>query len=356
MRVLMISLDRRILKEGDVATRHQKYADLAGVLDIIVFAKEQSHRQWSKNLNVYTTGSNWFSHYAAGEALAEKLINQNRYDLLVAQDFASPVAQKIKKKFRIPFIVSIHGMFFDSQWLGLNLLKWYAFLRIKKAIRIAGGFRVVNQKIQEQLRQWGLRQPILVEPTPVDIQRFFADEKKSNSAPVILFVGRLTAEKNAQMLIEVFKDLKMQAILKIVGTGALEQKLKSMASGSERIHFLGHKPHEELAGIYREADIFVLPSNTESFGWVLLEAAAAKCAIVATRTPGASTILEDGKTGILIDIGRAEALKSALENLMQNPDLRIRLGKNAQEMARRHDSQIAVARIVNFWKEVSKIT
>ena len=356
MRVLMISLDRRLLQPSDVVARHQKYADLAGALDKIVFSKEKTWREGSKNLRVFGTGSTKLFHFRRAFELASNLFSQNKYDLIIAQDFAAPVGQRLKRKFNIPFLVSFHSIFFERKWLGGSPLKWYMLYRIKKAASSADAFRVVNAKIQNKLRAWGFEKSILVEPTPIDIKHFFVEKKMSNPVPVILFVGRLTAEKNTQMLIEAFKELTTPAILKIVGAGVLEQKLKSLAGSSRHIHFLGPKSHEELPGIYRAADIFVLPSNTESFGWVLLEAAASRCAIIATKTPGASAIIKNGETGILIDIGNKRDLKISLVNLIKNPDLRESFGQKAQEAARPHDSQIAAARIVNFWKEVSKTT
>ncbi len=350
----MISLDRRLFTAGEVTERHKKYADCAGALDVIVFAPNQSALEWTSNFRVYSTGSTKFFHYQKAYQLAARLFVQNKYELVVTQEFASPVGARLKAKFGTPLLVSIHSMFFTSKWLGLDPLKWFLYICIKKAIKIADAFRVVNSNIAERLDKWGIGKPVLVAPTPVAIKDFFTPDKKTNPIPVILFVGRLSTEKNVAMLIEAVKELKVAAVLKIAGQGPQEGKLKNLARDAKQIEFLGFKTHEELPPIYREADIFVLPSNTESFGWALLEAAAARCAIVATRTPGAINIIRNGENGLLVYIGGKAELRKTLERLIASPDLRSRLGGKAQEEARLYDSEKAIPRIVNFWKDIAK--
>ncbi len=169
---------------------------------------------------------------------------------------------------------------------------------------------------------------------------------------MILYVGRLSPEKNIGMLIGTVKSLKFDLELEIVGEGPEEARLKRMAEGDQRIKFLGPKSHEELISIYQNADIFVLPSNTESFGKVLIEAGAAGCALVATKTPGAREIIEHEKSGILIEVGDEQGLRAALEKLIMDKELRSRLQKGAQEMAKGYDAEEAIVKTVEFWKEI----
>ena len=364
MRVLMISLDRGLFGRGysgDVIERHKKYANLAGSLDIIVFASDKFQDQRiQENLRIFSTKSKKSSHFRSAFALAEELFKENPYDLLVTQEFASPVGKKIKQEFGLPWIVNVHGMFFSMSWLKISLPKWYLFYRIKSAMKLADGFRVNNEQIKNQLLTWGIRKPALVQPTPIDIQKFFAQggsasgRKSQNLKPTILYVGRLAREKNVSLLIEAVKDLKHDFLLEIVGTGSEEKRLKKMADNDRRIILVGPKNAEELPDIFKAADIFVLPSNTESFGQVLLQASAAGGAIVSTKTTGAANLVTLGENGILVGIGDRDSMTRALELLLSDESLRARLGNTARERVKNLDSDSGIEKTINFWLEITK--
>lgn len=358
MRVLMLSLDRGLLgagSSGDTLARHKKYADLCGELDIIVFSpKAPAEQRIAPNLRVIPSGSRKLLHWRRAAKLAVYLHHERPYDLLVTQDFAAPAGERIKKNLRLPWIVSIHGMFFSTEWLKFNPLQWYLFYRVKKALRLADGFRVNNKTIKNKLRSWGIAKPVLVQPTAIDVRPFLSREKPVNPVPHLLFVGRLSREKNISLLIRAASDLKQQFELQIVGGGPDGHRLAKLAGGDQRIKFLGSKTMAELPAIYREADIFVLPSDTETFGQVLLQAAAAGCAIVATKTAGASSVLQDGQTGLLVDVRDQAGLTKALGRLFADAALCKQLGKNARQMAEQYNADAAVERLINFWKEVAR--
>ena len=361
MRVLMLSLDRGLLglaASGDVLTRHQRYADAAGVLDVIVFSPAAEDRVYAPNFRVFSTNSSRIFHFRAAAALGEKLWREKPYDLLVTQEFASPAGVALKKMFHVPWIINVHGMFFDKTWLGANPVKWYLTYRIKKALNHADGFRVNNEQIKKQLLRWGVEKPILVQPTPIDINKFKIQNAKvkmtnQNVKLQILYVGRLSPEKNVALLIRAFRKIENEAELWIVGAGPEENKLRALAAEDQRIKFFGAKTSDELAAIYREADILVLPSNTESFGKVLIEAGAAGCVLVSTRTPGPMGIIEDGKSGLFVDVGDEPGLTAALEKLLGDGGLRTQLAKGAMAMAENYDYEQGVSNTINFWNEIA---
>ena len=354
MRVLMLSLDRGLLGQsdsGDVVSRHQKYAALCGRLDVIVFSPRSGAPRWiGENLRIIPTGSSKPQHWRKAVEIAAKLGKEHPYELLITQDFAAPAGEKIKQAFKIPWIVSIHGMFFTREWLKWNPARWYVFWRIKKAISTADAFRVNNEVTKKRLQAWGFAKPVLVQPTAIDISAFFCDSKPANRVPKILFVGRLSAEKNVGLLIRAAGSISSPFLLEIVGGGAQEKVLQDLAKNDQRVKFLGTKGINELPGLYREADIFVLPSDTETFGQVLLQAAAAGCAIVATRTAGAENILVSGQTGILVNVGDEKALCEGLGKLLTDAKLRRELGGNAQRVAKKYDGDEAVRNLVDFWR------
>jgi len=356
----MISLDRGLLGaggSGDVLERHKKYADRAGHLDIIVFAgPKYSESQAAPNLRIFPTRSSKLSHFQKAVKIALNLNRDQPYNLLVTQEFTAPAGLKIKKILNLPWIINIHSMFFTRQWLGFNPIAWYLLFLIRKAVRHADGFRVNNNDIRNKLLQWKIQKPILVQPTPIDITRFKIKDlrfKNNNSRVKVLYVGRLSAEKNAGLLIRAFKNLKGDYELQIVGKGQGENELKRFAADDLRIYFLGQRSSDELPEIFRSADIFVLSSNTESFGQVLLQAAAAGCAIIATATPGAKTILDNPESGILVPIGDQKALERALTNFLTKRFEREYWSQKAREMADKYDAAAGLDRTLMFWQEVA---
>ncbi|PIR97607.1 MAG: hypothetical protein COT91_00445 [Candidatus Doudnabacteria bacterium CG10_big_fil_rev_8_21_14_0_10_41_10] len=355
MKVLMISLDRGMFGggfSGDVVERHQKYADLAGSLDVLVFASEKfQNRQWKKNFRVFSTRSSRTTHYKKAFEVFKNLQTQNFYDLIVTQDFAAPVGKKIKQKYGLPWIVTIHGMFFSGRWIGFNPIKWLLLREIKKSLYLADGFKANNQTTKEKLFTWGIKNPVLIQPTPANIEGFKTEEKPHNEILKILFVGRLSREKNLAMLIRVARKIQLPFDLTIVGEGDERKKLENLSKGAKNIKFVGGKRLPELAEYFKQADIFVLPSDTESYGVVLLQAAAAGCAIIATKTAGAMNLIKNDR-GILIDVGDEIKLEDSLERLITDKNLRNNLAVNARQMIKNYDSEEGVEKVVEFWKKI----
>ena len=357
----MISLDRGLLGRagsGDVVERHRRYANLAGALDIIVFASAKyTEYHLAQNLRIFPTRSSKFSHYSKAVDLALALNKEQAYDLLVTQDFTAPAGLRIKKYLNLPWIVNIHSMFFSRRWLGFNLVSWYLLWLVKRAIKAADGFRVNNNEIRSQLASWGITEPILVQPTPIDIERFKNQgsriKNKGERGIDVLFVGRLSPEKNVGLLIRAFKKINGGFRLIVVGQGAEATPLKRLAASDVRIEFLGQKNLEELPEIFGGADIFVLPSNTESFGQVLLQAAASGLAILSTDTPGAREILGEGESGILVPVGSEKDLERELKNLLTKTYEREYWAKKAQDMSERYDAAAGLERTMMFWREIA---
>jgi len=122
--------------------------------------------------------------------------------------------------------------------------------------------------------------------------------------PIHLYVGRLAVEKNLRS----FLDLELPGSIVLVGDGPQEKELKRRYP---KVHFLGRRIGEDLAGIYDAADVFVFPSRTDTFGLVLLEALAAGVPVAAFPVPGPQDVIGDSGAGVLSDDLRA-AIKAAL--------------------------------------------
>jgi len=116
---------------------------------------------------------------------------------------------------------------------------------------------------------------------------------------LLLYVGRLSAEKDVGRLKELFSAIPGMR-LSIVGDGPLRHDLERFFKGTATV-FTGYLQGEDLAAAYASADLFVLPSKTETLGLVLLEAMASGCPVVACRAGGVPDAIRDGETGFLFE-------------------------------------------------------
>jgi len=151
--------------------------------------------------------------------------------------------------------------------------------------------------------------------------------------PLLLYVGRLSAEKDVPRLRAVLRALP-EARLAIVGDGpqrgSLERHFKKTAT-----FFAGYLQGEELAAAYASADLFVLPSETETLGLVLLEAMASGCPVVACRAGGVPDAVQDGVTGFLFERADTDSfvrtVKRALSCSRNLDVIRVRARQDVEE-------------------------
>jgi glycosyltransferase involved in cell wall biosynthesis len=176
-------------------------------------------------------------------------------------------------------------------------------------------------------------------PYGVDLERFDPGrasrewrERLSQGHPerlVLLYVGRLAKEKTVERLEEAVR-CRPDVTLAIVGDGPLRAQLERRFAGTDTT-FLGFLGGDELAYAYASADVFVLPSETETLGMVTLEAHAAGLPVVAADSPAARELVRDGVDGLRYDPRVPGALAGAVGRLAADPSLRQAMGREAVE-------------------------
>jgi glycosyltransferase involved in cell wall biosynthesis len=139
--------------------------------------------------------------------------------------------------------------------------------------------------------------------------------------PEILFAGRLAAEKGILELVEATQGRR----LVVAGDGPLRDRVPQA---------LGWLPPQELAMLYARAAVVACPSHREGFGLACAEAMSHGRAVVASDVGGLRDLVIDGETGLLVPPRDIPALRSALERLLADRELRRRLGANARERVR----------------------
>ncbi len=168
----------------------------------------------------------------------------------------------------------------------------------------------------------------------------------------ILAVGRLSdARKNVRLLLQAYaqflRECKSVPDLYLVGDLPTAAALQYVSQLGIRAHvqFLGPKHGAELAEVYRQARCFVLSSDEEGLGIVILEAMASGLPVVSTDCGGPATAIVAGETGVLTPVGDADALAQAMQSLWEQPALRRQMGQAGRQRAVERFSIEATGRI-----------
>jgi glycosyltransferase involved in cell wall biosynthesis len=198
------------------------------------------------------------------------------------------------------------------------------------------------------------RNSVVVIPNPVDT-RFVSESSREpldesvselGDVPILLTVGRLEAQKNHALLLRAFARVRdeVEAQLLIAGTGRLKGELERLAADlgvRTDVRFLGwvNNPFS----LMKRATVFVLSSNFEGLGNVILEALACGCPVISTDCPfGPADILAKSEAGILVPVGDEGALAKALLDLLRDSDMRRQLSERGRRRARDFEASMIV--------------
>jgi glycosyltransferase involved in cell wall biosynthesis len=247
---------------------------------------------------------------------------------------------------------------------GMGMLEPLLWELLKAAHNQAQLNLCTSTAMVEELRDRGIQHTALWQ-RGVDTELFRPDRARpelrqrllggqSDSNALLLYVGRLSAEKQIERIRPVL-DAMPQARLALVGDGPHRQQLEKVFAGSATT-FVGYLGGEELAGAYASADAFLFPSSTETLGLVLLEAMAAGCPVVAARRGGIPDIVTDGLNGCLyepdgIDDG-ASSFTAASQRLLGNLEQRNQLRLEARKEAERWGWAGATAQLRRYYQQV----
>jgi glycosyltransferase involved in cell wall biosynthesis len=178
----------------------------------------------------------------------------------------------------------------------------------------------------------------------VDTERFSPDHRSAqvwqryglNGATKLLYVGRVSKEKNLDDLLACYHKLREEGLhveLAIVGDGPYREGLREKAADIPGVTFTGYVGGAELAEIFASADVFVFPSTTDTFGNVVLEAMSSSLPVVVTDQGGPSELVAHNRTGVIVPGSNPKALTDAVRRLVTDEALRDRLSHAARAHA-----------------------
>ncbi|MEJ7585810.1 MAG: glycosyltransferase, partial [Acidimicrobiales bacterium] len=181
--------------------------------------------------------------------------------------------------------------------------------------------------------------------------------------PVLLFVGRIQPLKGLDVAVAALAGLhRDDALLDVVGgpSGAdglaEEARVRALADTlgvADRIRFVAPQPHHLLSTYYRAADVCLVPSRSESFGLVALEAAACGTPVVASAVGGLTTLVEPGRTGFLIEGRDPLDFAAATDALLCDPGLARTMSLAAATRARGYTWSTTAARLRRLYTDLT---
>ncbi|MCF7958457.1 MAG: glycosyltransferase family 1 protein [Phycisphaerae bacterium] len=174
--------------------------------------------------------------------------------------------------------------------------------------------------------------PVGIFTRGIDTERFHPRYRQPSEEVTVLYVGRVSIEKNLDVLVELFKNKVHRDGVKllIVGDGPYLKEMKAECEGLN-VAFPGFLKDESLSRAYASSDIFVFPSTTDTFGNVNLEAMSSAVPVVVTDKMGPKEIVTHGQTGYVTTDPDDFAAK--LNELISNTELRQQMGQNARKYA-----------------------
>ena len=149
------------------------------------------------------------------------------------------------------------------------------------------------------------------------------------SSPLLVYVGRLGTEKRLEDLKPIL-DALPGTRLALVGDGPARADLEEVFKDSPVV-FLGMTKGEDLSKAYASADIFVMPSESETLGFVVIEAMSSGIPVVAVKAGGIPDLINNKRTGFLYESRNLDMATRLVQNLVSNPKLRQEVGERARK-------------------------
>ena len=295
-----------------------------------------------RHLSVRVSG---FSHSVTTTRAIRRVLERHHVDV-VHEHFLSRMAVQARTasaQLRIPAVYTYHM----AEEILTSPFGWCppAQRRLRKAIiDFCNRFELVtfpSAALSDAVRMKGLVAPSLVLGNAIAFARAPEPTQPPSAGRfVLLFVGRLSPEKNLALLIRAFANVHSRfpfAELRLAGAGSQRATLETLVARcgvARHVTFLGHLPNAALADAYRAADAFVLPSLFETQGMVCIVAMQfGKPLVVSDGIVSCRELVDDGVNGLLFDHTSEQDLVRALEQLARDPALRGAMAARSLEKA-----------------------
>ena len=262
-----------------------------------------------------------------------------------------------KKLYNIPFVATSHSLEPLRPWKVEQLAEayyvsaWMEKVGLEEADRVVAVSKMMKEDIVKNFA---------VDPAKVAVIHNGVDLKTWKRKPLsrglkerygiaddyVLFVGRPTAQKGMEYLIDAAARIPVQIVMEAVGadTKEYEDRMREKVAGKKNIVWI----HENLGDLknmelYSGARVFVCPSVYEPFGIINLEAMACETPVVASAVGGILEVVVPGETGLLVKAGQADQIARAVNALLRDPDRSREMGRKGRKRVEDHFSWESIA-------------
>ena len=300
------------------------------------------------NFHIYATNARTrVGMIVRAGAIARDLLRQapTEHFVLSAQDplYTSAALLPLIGRPNTSFHVQLHGDYFSPYHLGRSFMGWVKRHFALYVLRLASGIRVVSERIKHSLIEKGIpAELITVLPIQADLEKFLAVGARRNyettPAPVFLYVGRFSEEKNVSLLLKAFavgKRRGLSGTLRLLGEGALRHRLKHETAALGLSHDVTFLPWtNDVPAVMAAADVLVLSSDHEGYAMVLKEGMAAGLPIVTTDVGCAGEVVVSGIHGLVVPVRNEAFFATALLTISEYAPLREEFGRAGYEKAK----------------------
>lgn len=290
----------------------------------------------------------------------------------------------IAKKRNLPFVVTIHGGFLDlppalrqqmhePSYGGIEWGKLLgAALNSRNVVPQADAILTCNEREAALLREKFPRKRIRVQGHGVPVKMFEQDQRAAALAAfpriagkqLILLVGRVDPVKNQGWVLERAPAILLKhpdAVILFAGActdaeygRALEARIEQLGLQNRVLMPGGFSPGDpRLIGLMQQAALFVLPSISETFGLVILEAWSAGAPVLSSRTSGGSALIQHQENGWLFDLENSQGFHDALDSALTHPKLARATAEQGRELARKkYDTRVLAGQVRDLYEEL----
>ncbi|HVT18468.1 MAG TPA: glycosyltransferase [Thermoanaerobaculia bacterium] len=307
---------------------------------------------------------------ALGAALALHLREAGRCDLAHLHSvflWPTAAAARTAERTGIPYLLTPHGALVGELLRRRGRLRKRLWIRLveRRTLANAAALHVTSQLEADEAMDLGLPlPPVYVVPFGIEAERWdpareaeLAPAVRTALArrPLLLFLGRLSWKKGLDRLLAALAQVP-SATLAVAGNDEEGyrprlDRLAAEAGVTGRVVFLGPVHGADKAGLLQSADALVLPSYSENFAIVVLEAMAAGLPVVVTPEVGLARVVSEHGAGVVAD-GDPSRLAAALRGLLADPDARRAMAQRGVEAARRFGWETVAARMEEVYGEV----
>ena len=325
------TLSKKLVEQGHevyvITYPHKEIKDIDGI-----------HVIGTKGLNIPGVRGLMFKKNA--KRALENLLSKEDIDIIHGHYLfpAGAAAVEVGKKHGIKTYVTAHGSDMFELYKSQPLMR----PTLKNVLKDADVVFAVSNALKHEIIATGvvgIADKTRISWNSVDINKFstkqnnsFKDEYKLNDKPIVLFVGNLIKRKNVDSLLEAKKIANSDYYLVVVGDGPLFKKLTKKVEDENIRDVIFTGSRDDVESIIPSCDVLILPSFSESFGLVLIEALACGKPVIGSDVGGISEIINDD-VGLLVNPNKISSIANAVDTIVNDENLRGIFSMNARNRA-----------------------